>query len=466
MRTPFEYEGFTYMRTEADNLIVGKDAYPEAIAVADLDGDGWADYVAIESPGYNYETMELIAVHGPTGRVVWRAGKGQIGKRVVLSAGVAIATGADESSLHAFDARSGAPVWSVSLPAPVLEDAYGMHGMTWNAPSIADHGTVISFGCEDGTVHVFDSRTGRPLVQREGRLLEPSHGVPGVVAFLLDDEGERTVELWDAREGRQFFRARVQTYAPMTLAADGTFYVFTADAAPKSGVPMTKVVSFDLAGKRVLRDVWVTPSAGVNVVPHNALACDPHRLAVASPDRLVLVSDDKELGGGIVIDLSAPPAPGSTTPPKPPSIRPVMRLTPPLPGYALRAVERFAQTLVAVWEHEKSHQIMAIGLDPASLEPRWLIGDAGGVDLKNHCLRTEGALLLPYAPGGKDESKAGAPVFWTHVDPTTGAKVAQYGMHEVDCARVFGGKWLLGHSTSFPPRPPVIWDLEKRERVL
>ena len=28
------------------------------------------------------------------------------------------------------------------------------------------------------------------------------------------------------------------------------------------------------------------------------------------------------------------------------------------------------------------------------------------------------------------------------------------------------GRWLLGHSTSFPGAPPVIWDTERRERAL
>jgi hypothetical protein len=187
-------------------------------------------------------------------------------------------------------------------------------------------------------------------------------------------------------------------------------------------------------------------------------------MAVLGTDRLLLVSDDKERGGGIVIDLAQRPAAGS--PPKPPSIRPVLRLPPPQPGYMLRCVERFAQTVVAIWEHEKSHRLMLIGLDPQTVEPRWFIGDAGGVALKNHCLRTETTLLVPFAPGGKEEHSAAAPVFWAHIDPEAGARVAQYAVHELDCARLFAGKWLLGHSSSFPVRPLIVWDLEKRERVL
>ena len=459
MRQPFDAgQGITYTRTELDNVISGKDACPEAIAAADIDGDGSGDLVAIESPGYSYESQELVALHGPSGKVAWRAGKGQLGKRLALSDGVVVVESDDEATLHGVEARTGRMLWSTPLPATLVDDPYGQFGMTWNAPALTDIGQHVAFGCDDGTVHVLEAKTGRLVVSREGRLLEPGHGIPGVVAFLGGEMTEHEIDVWDVANNRSILHSHMQSFAPMALGMDGTFFVFFADTLP-NGAVMTRAVSFDLATKQRRKDVWVTTGRD-NVVPHNGLLCDPHRMAVLGMDRLVVASDDKERGGGIVIDLNAKPA-GTM----PPSVIPVSRMPPPQAGYVLRALESFRETVVAVWEHEKSHQLIALGFDRSTLEPRWFVGDAGGADLKNHALRTESALLLPFAPQGKTEHTAAAPVYWCHVDPSTGARVAQYAVHELDCVRMHG-KYLLGHSTSFPGVPPVLWDTERRERAL
>lgn len=116
------------------------------------------------------------------------------------------------------------------------------------------------------------------------------------------------------------------------------------------------------------------------------------------------------------------------------------------------------------WEHPKTHVIMAIAYDVSTLEPRWFVGDAGGTALMNHALRTETALLLPFAVSRKGENRPGALNYWAHLDPATGAPFAQYTVRELDCIRLWG-KYLLGHSSTFPGAPPVLWDLERRERL-
>ena len=458
MREPFEYEGFTDTRTELGQVIVGKDSCPESLVVADLDGDGFGDLVAIESPGYDYESQELVALHGPTGKIVWRAGKGQLGKRLALSDGVVVVESDDASTLHGVEARSGRMLWSTALPAPIVDDPYGQFGMTWNAPALTDLGTHVAFGCEDGTVHLLEAKTGRLTQSREGRLLEPGHGVPGVAVFLGGDLTEHEIDVWDVTKNVSILHTHMQSFAPIGLGLDGTFTVFFADTLP-TGAVMTRAVAIDLATKQRKKDVWVTAGRD-NVVPHNGLSCDAHRLAVLPGDRLVVASDDGERGGGIVIDLNAKPA--AT---KPPSVIPSSRMPPPQKGYVLRLLESFPTTVVAIWEHEKSHTLMAIGLDRTSLEPRWFIGDAGGVDLRNHALRTDAALLLPFAPHHSLHHGADKPVSWCHVDPATGARVAHYAVRELDCVRICG-KYLLSHSTSFPGRAPIVWDTERRERLL
>ena len=457
MREPYQDQnGFTFMRTELGQVIVGRDACPEALAVADLDGDGFGDLLAIESPGYDYASQTLVALHGPSGRIVWRALEGQIGKRLALSDGVVVVEGADEASLFGVEARTGRTLWSIRLPGKVLEDPYGKHQMTWNAPALTDCGAYVAFGCEDGSVHAVESKSGRFAVSRRGRLLEHGHGIRGVVLFVTEEDGK--LDLWDVERSGSILKGAFHTQAPLAVSPEGTLYLFHAESLP-NGVPMTQVAALELASKRPLRKVRVTPGKG-NVLPHNALLADAHRLAALGGERLILVSDDEERGGGIVIDLNAPPSAGPH-----PSVVPVSRMPPPQPGYKLRLVERFATTVVLVWEHEKHHRLLALGYDLATLEPRWFIGDAGGTALQNHALRTETALFLPFSLSGKGESKPGLLNHWAHIDPATGAVQAQYGVHELDCVRMHG-KYLLAHATSFPPPSPVVWDTERRERVL
>lgn len=459
MREAFQDQnGFTFTRTELGQIIVGRDACPEAILAADLDGDGWGDLVAIDSPSYDYSALTIVALHGPTGRIVWRAHEGAAGKRLVLSDGVVVAEGANGASLVGVDARSGSLLWSTPLPARLREDPYGSHG-TWNTPALSDCGSFVAFGCDDGSVHAIESKTGRVAVSKRGAcLFEFGHGLRNVLVFLIIDDGGKRIEVWDLERNGLIVGGGVHGGAPLALSPEGNVYLLHADTLP-SGVPMTRIAVFEAATKRPLRTVYVTPGKG-NVLPHNGLASSWHRMAAIGNERLILASDDDERGGGIVIDLNAPPKPGVK-----PSVQPVSRMPPPQRGYKLRLVERFAQTVALVWEHDDSHKIMVIGYDLATLEPRWFVGGAGGADLKNHALRTESALFVPFAPSGREENKPGAINYWAHVDPATGQQLAQYTVSELDTVRVFG-KYLLGHSTSFPGAPPVLWDTERRERLL
>jgi hypothetical protein len=462
MREPFtDQNGFTFTRTELDHVIVGRDACPEAIAAADLDGDGWGDLIAIESPGFQYAAQTLVALHGPSGRVVWRALGGQIGKRLVLVDGVVVVESADAASLFGVEARTGQTLWSTRLSASLADDAHGEMG-TWNAPALSDCGAgFVGFATEDDHAQVLHARTGRIVVSKHARLLEYGHGLPGVALFLtVDASHDKTIEVWDLTRNGALLTGGVHNGAPLALSPEGSAYLFHAERLP-SGVPMTRVASFEVGSKRPLRSVFVTPGKG-NVLPHNGLASDPQRMAALGGDRLILASDDEERGGGIVISLDAPT---KQAPNVPPSVQPISRMPPPQPGYKLRLVERFGSTVALVWEQDRTHTILVVGYDVATLEPRWFVGDAGGTDLKNHALRTDYGLLVPFALSGREENRPGAINYWAHVDPASGQQLAQYAVHELDCVRVWG-KYLLGHSTSFPGAPPVLWDLERRERLL
>ena len=113
--------------------------------------------------------------------------------------------------------------------------------MTWNAPTLADHGTHVSFACEDGSAHVLESKTGRLTKSLQSRLAEANHGIPGVVAFIDGGISSfRLLELWDVAQNRSIMRERVLNFAPLAMGPEGTFYVFYADVIPGMDVPMTR----------------------------------------------------------------------------------------------------------------------------------------------------------------------------------------------------------------------------------
>lgn len=468
--------GFTYSTSElSSHIIVGKDACPDSIAVADLDGDGWPDLVALESPGYDMVVREVVALHGPSGRVAWRALKGHAGTKLTLTDGVVVVAVSDDTALSGLDARNGQPLWTQPLPAPLSDSPYEN---TWNAPALTDLGRWVAFETEDGSAHVIEARTGRIVVSRPGRLAEHGHDVPGVVLFFSAGYSDRELSLWDLARGREIHKGKTQGFAPLCAGPEGTFVLFHAEALPPNDIPMTRAITFDLATCERRATCWVTPSEDWNVLPHFGAPHDRHRSALLPGGRLLLGSNDDEKGGIYVLDLAAapPPAPPKKKgffsqlmgddgpPPKPASLRPTTRLPPPAPEHTLRAIEVFGPVIVTVWEEEDSKKLVAMGLDAQTLAPRWRI-DCGGTNLMNHVHRAPTGLLLPFAPGGKDEFSQRNPIAWWHVDPMSGQKMAEYAVPSLDCTRVCG-KYLVGFLSGFTSGYPVIWDLALRQRML
>src|SRR5689334_24879549 len=79
-------EGFTFAKTElGGEFTANKDGCHDGIAWGDLDGDGCIDLVGIETRnGHDEEDHELIGLHIPSGRVVWRALTGEASRQVSL----------------------------------------------------------------------------------------------------------------------------------------------------------------------------------------------------------------------------------------------------------------------------------------------------------------------------------------------------------------------------------------------
>jgi hypothetical protein len=91
--------------------------------------------------------------------------------------------------------------------------------------------------------------------------------------------------------------------------------------------------------------------------------------------------------------------------------------------------------------------------------------EAGGTNLINHALRAPVGLLLPMAPGKKSDWAPHNQTSWAHIDPMSGQRMADYQVPDIDCVRM-NGKYLIAYLSSFSSGFPVVWDTERRTRIL
>jgi hypothetical protein len=467
---------FPYAQTELSlHVIVGKSACPDSIVVEDLDGDGVPELVALESPGFDMQQQEVCALHLPSRRVVWRALKGQGASKLAFANGVIVVATNEGRALAGLDARSGQPIWQQALMAPLNPDPYAN---TWNAPTLTSAGPFVLF--EAGLmVHVLEARTGRILVSRNGRLAEHGHDVPGLAVFMEEGPGGRAIVLFDLLRGREIYRGGSQSSAPVSMGPEGAFVLFHADTLQPLGVPMTRAATFDLASMEPRGATWVTPNEDSNVVYHDGAPHDRHRSALLFGGRLLIGSTrDDEDGGITVLDLrnAPPPQPepkkgffskllaGDAPPPKPASLRPSGRIAQPRPDAKICAIEAFGAVVVVVWEDTDEQKLLVQGLDAGTLSPRWQM-EAGGTNQINHALRSPFGLLVPMAPGRRGEWSAQNQTTWAHLDPMSGQRIAEYQVPDLDCVRM-SGKYLVAFVSAFSSGFPVIWDTERRARLL
>jgi hypothetical protein len=467
---------YPYAQTELSlHLIVGKNACPDSIAVDDLDGDGVPDLVALESPGFDMVTQEVVALHAPSRRVVWRALKGQPASKLALVNGVVVVATHDGSALAGLDARNGQLLWQQRLPGPLQNEPYDN---TWNAPALTASGPFVLVEAGIGA-HAIEARTGRIVVSHSGRLTEHGHDIPGIAVFKEDGPAGRAIVVHDLMRGREIYRGGIQGSAPLCMSADGAFAIFHADTLQPQGIPMTRAAVFDVATMEPRLVTWVTPSDDWNIVYHDGAQHDPRRSALLPGGRLLIGSTRSDEDGGItILDLrnAPPPRPeakpgffqklfaGDAPPPKPPSLRPTGRIAQPRANTQICAIEPFGPIVVVVWQNPEDKKLLVQGLDAASLSPRWQM-EAGGTNVINHTLRSPFGLLLPMAPGGRSEWSAQNRTSWVHVDPVSGAALADYAVPSLDCVRM-SGKYLVAFVDAFTSGFPVIWDTERRTRAL
>src|SRR5262249_28226190 len=121
--------GFSYNKTDvAGHLVLGrKDDVHDSLVWTDIDGDGMVDFVGIESAAAVREDddHELVAVHGGTGNIMWRALTGEVSDAISLVDGVLVCLTDDRTRIRGLDPRTGQTLWAIQPPDRVRDDPFG-----------------------------------------------------------------------------------------------------------------------------------------------------------------------------------------------------------------------------------------------------------------------------------------------------------------------------------------------------
>ncbi len=98
--------GFSFNETDvAGHLVSGlHGACHDAIAWLDIDGDGQLDFIGIESAAANREDddHDLVAVHGPSGSIIWRGLTGEVSDALAVCDGINVCVTDDRTCLCGF----------------------------------------------------------------------------------------------------------------------------------------------------------------------------------------------------------------------------------------------------------------------------------------------------------------------------------------------------------------------------
>jgi hypothetical protein len=428
-------EGFTFGRTELRELVCSKDGCHDGVAWADLDGDGCIDLVGVETQnGHADEDHELVGLHVPSGRVVWRALTGEVSRQVSIVNGVVLCATNERTMLRGLDPRTGTALWSIQLPDVLRMNSFdGFEG----ARSIADRGPLAVFECDDGSVHGVDARTGRIVFQQRGKLAFHTLNVPGLVAVRGDD----TFTLFDVFQNRAVYQAPDEDVGMALGAGKVAFFHFD----PPEGTHTTVI---DLQTRQVVAKASLKKPDGD--CPMLNQVCDEPGAGIILDSGRILKGKrfDESL---TILDVAR---------------RQVVIQPPPKPGFVFWQMVRVGNVLfVAYKQEEGTPRIVLSAWDANTLASFGVLEGFGGYDVPNAVLPTTTGLLVAKAQLKDGTWKRNNPVAWWHLDPATGQKITEYPVPELGCVEVHG-KFLCASGTTYGGCHPVVYDTERRARVL
>lgn len=426
------YEGFTFGRTELKELAIHKDACHDTAAWADLDGDGVIDLVGIETTnGHDEQDHELVGLHVPSGRIVWRALTGEASREVTLVNGVAVCAANERNTLRGLVARSGQQLWSAPLEDALDPDPYDHEA----ARAITDRGPCAVFATENGYVGAIDVSNGRQFFRQRGKLAFHNLAVPGLVCIRNeDDESFSVVDLY---QNRVVYQAP-ESHVGLAIGA-GRAAFFHFDPPNGTHVQVLDLQSRQIVAKTSLRgspnaaDYYEHPGAGLILESGMILKGRPH---------------DKEL---FVIDVAR----GHY------SVQP-----PPREGLIFWQMARLGNLVyVAYRQDEGTPRLVITVWDANSLSMYGALEGFGGYEIPNVMFPTPTGMLVAKSVLKEGGWRRNNPVAWHHLHPTTGQAFTEYPVPELGCVEVHG-KYLCAMGTTYGVGHPVVYDTERRERVL
>lgn len=444
------HSGFSFNYTDLNaNVFPPKDACIfDSTGWLDIDGDGIVDFIAIATASGDYDDTdhEVVAIHVPTGNAIWRALRGEASKKLGLVGGVLVVSTNTGSRLRGLDARNGREMWSLALEDALEESSFDGDD---RAPAIAPVGpTWAAFECVDETAWVIDVRNGQIVKRSAGKLHPIGWNLPGYVGF--ENDSEDTVELWDLARNRSAYKI-VDGAASRTLHGSGYFGVMHRSEDSPHGAYHTKVIMFDQQSGQPVGTAWLCDGDN-ETVEHGATQYGVIGGYLLGGSRVLFsnsYNDDKSAFFGQLVAKGV----GAVQP-----------LTPPRAGYALQAFNWCSPVLLSVWKKAKgTSKLVVVGHDPNSLQTQWVADDLGGYSEDNLLHANGHAVLVPRSTDNYYSSTN--PSCIVHLDPASGAKVAEYPIEAADCVGTVA-HFLVGCPDYFSGGVPTVYDTWRRERLL
>ncbi len=414
---------------------------------ADLDGDGVIDFICIGTASGDYEDTdhEVMAIHSPTGQIMWRALRGEASKKLGLIGGVVVVSTNSGSRLRGLDARTGQELWNRGLEDKLEEDGFDGDD---RAPAIAPIGAFhAGYECVDETCHILDARNGQLVKSASGKLSPVGWNMPGFAAIKDDSDN---LEIFDVERNRTILKLE-DVSSVRTVHAQGYFgFMYRTDDTPRGGGYSTKVMVYDQAGQNV--GVSWLKSDDDDAVEHGASEYGVVGAMMLGGMKTVFGDRYRDEGSAYVTTLA------------PNGVARCQALAPPRPGYVLRALGWCTPVVISVWQKTKgTERLVAVGHDPNTLATQWIAEDLGGRHQNNVLHLTGYSALVPrstdnyYGPTN--------PCCMVQLDPATGQKQAEYPVECTDTVAA-AGYFLVGTPDYFSGGVPVAYDTWRRERVL
>jgi hypothetical protein len=447
------HSGFSFNYTDLNaNVFPPKDSCIfDSLGFLDIDGDGMLDFIAIGTASGDYEDTdhEVMAIHTPTGNILWRALRGEASKKLGLIGEVLVVSTNTGNRLRGLDPRTGRELWNLALEDALEEDGFDGDD---RAPAIAQvgGGPWAAYQCVDETSWVIDVRNGQIVKRAQGKLHPVGWNLPGMVGFEAEDsEGNDCTELWDLRANRSVYKVPDGS-SSRTLHGAGYFgLMHRSDGLPRGGYG-TKVVLFDMqsgqqVGTSFLRD-------GEDSVEHGETKYGVIGGYLLGGSRVLFGDPYRDEASAFVGQLV------------PNGIGGVQPLPPPRAGYALQAFAWCSPVMASVWKKAKgTEKLVVVGHDPNTLANQWVADDLGGYGNDNLLHVNTHAILVPKS--NDNYYTATNPCCIVHIDPATGAKVTEYPVEATDCVGTVA-HFLVGSPDYFSGGVPTIHDTWRRERIL